>query len=192
MIFKLSDLQGIKAGKINLAFRKWKKPAVRKGSRIQTEIAVVEITDVSHIALEDITRMDAVSAGFTSFESLLKGLNSVAEGNIYRIALRYFSEDPRIAMRSQTSLTEIDFNTLKKKLDRLDKHSKEGPWTIAVLQMIQRHPRLRAGDLAILLGRDKDALKLDIRKLKNLGLTISHEVGYTLSPLGELMLEKVS
>ena len=192
MVFKLSDLQRIKAGKITLAFRKWKKPSVRKGSRIRTEIAVVEVTDVSPIAEDGITNRDAVNAGFPSLESLLTGLNSVTEGNIYKIELRYFSEDPRIARRNQTSLTENDFNNLEKKLARLDKHSKQGPWTLAVLQMIRRHPRLRAGDLAILLGKEKDVLKLDIRKLKNLGLTISHEVGYSLSPLGELMLEKIA
>jgi hypothetical protein len=190
MIFKLSDLEGIKAGKITLAFRKWKKPTVRKGSLVRTEIAVVEISDVSEISLAGIMDRDAVSAGFDSAESLLKSLNKVNEGMIYKIRVRYYSEDPRIALRAHTTLTEKDFLLLKKKLERLDSHDKAGPWTLTVLKAIRDNPKLRAADLADKLNRKKDELKINIRKLKNLGLTISHEVGYTISPLGEHFLNK--
>ncbi|WP_276372199.1 hypothetical protein [Chryseolinea sp. H1M3-3] len=190
MIFKLSDLEGIKAGKITLAFRKWKKPTVRKGSLIRTEIAVVEISDVSEISLTGITDRDAVSAGFDSAESLLKSLNKVNEGTIYKIKVHYYSEDPRIALRGQTTLTENDFQLLKKKLERLDSHDKAGPWTLTVLKTIRDNPKLRAADLADKLNRKKDELKINIRKLKNLGLTTSHEVGYTISPLGEHFLNR--
>ena len=55
--------------------------------------------------------------------------------------------------------------------------------------MIRDKPRVRAADLAKMMGKEKDDLKINIRKLKNLGLTISHDVGYTLSPLGELVLK---
>ncbi len=190
MIFRLSDLEGIKTGKITLAFRKWKKPTVRKGSQIRTEIAVVDISDISEISLTDITDRDAVSAGFDCAESLLKSLNKVNEGTIYRIKVRYYSEDPRIALRAHTTLTEKDFQLLKKKLERLDSYDKAGPWTLTVLKTIRDHPKLRAADLAVKLNREKDELKINIRKLKNLGLTISHEVGYSISPLGEHFLNK--
>jgi hypothetical protein len=49
---------------------------------------------------------------------------------------------------------------------------------------------LRAADLARMLGREKDWLKINIRKLKNLGLTISHETGDEISPLGKVVLKK--
>jgi hypothetical protein len=38
--------------------------------------------------------------------------------------------------------------------------------------------------LAEELGRERFALKADVRKLKRLGLTLSREVGYELSPRG--------
>jgi hypothetical protein len=191
MIFKLSHLEGIKAGRITLAFRKWKKPTVRKGSQIRTEMAVVEILDISEIALEDISERDAVKAGFEGVADLLSTLNLIEEGIVYRIKVRYYSEDPRLALRNRTALTDKDFEDLKKKLERLDRNSKEGSWTLTVLTMIKNNPRLRAVDLAIMMNKEKDALKINIRKLKNLGLTISHEVGYTLSPLGEHVLKKI-
>jgi hypothetical protein len=37
-------------------------------------------------------------------------------------------------------------------------------------------------------GFEKAWLKINIRKLKNLGLTISHNPGYTLSPRGKAYL----
>ena len=37
-------------------------------------------------------------------------------------------------------------------------------------------------------GRDRAAFKVDVRKLKELGLTESLEVGYRLSPRGEALL----
>jgi len=41
-----------------------------------------------------------------------------------------------------------------------------------------------APDLAASIGRDRDSFKLDVRKLKALGLTESLEIGYRLSPRG--------
>ena len=192
MIFKLSHLEGIKAGKITLAFRKWKKPTVRKGSRIKTAIAVIEISDISEISLGEITNRDAVKAGFESLEKLLETLNTINEGTIYKIEVRYYSEDPRIALREHTALSEKDFQLVKTKLERLDKYSKEGTWTLVVLKAIHDNPKLRAADLAVKMNKEKDGLKINIRKLKNLGLTISHEVGYTISPLGEIVLKRIS
>jgi hypothetical protein len=190
MIFKLSTLQGIKSGIITLAFRKWKKPAVQKGSRIRTEMAVVEISGITEIDQEEITEDDAVNAGFKDLEQLLKAINSVKEGKIYKIEVRYYSEDPRIALRQNTEVSDKELENIKRKLEQLDRYSKEGVWTLAVLKIIRNNPRLRAGDLAEMMHMEKDPLKLNIRKLKNLGLTISHDVGYSLSPLGELVLKK--
>ena len=54
---------------------------------------------------------------------------------------------------------------------------------MAVLDVIRRRPATRAADLAAEeFGRERDPFKIDVRKLKNLGLTHSLEVGYELSP----------
>ena len=39
-----------------------------------------------------------------------------------------------------------------------------------------------AADLAVSFGRETAPFKIDVRKLKNLGLTLSLPVGYQLSP----------
>ena len=191
MLFKQSHLNGIKSGKISLAFRKWKKPTVKKGSLVKTSVGQIEITSVDEIKLNQISDKDAAKAGYDK-QDLIELLDSIADGTIYKIGVRYHSVDPRIKLRSQKGLTEEEFKAVKEKLERLDAYSKQGPWTINVLKVIRDHPELRAADLAIKTGKEKDWLKPNIRKLKNLGLTISHDVGYSLSPLGEVLLKRLT
>jgi hypothetical protein len=73
---------------------------------------------------------------------------------------------------------------LDRRLARLDAASTHGPWTGATLDVIAAKPGVRAADLAAALGRERDPFKADVRKLKNLGLTLSLEVGYRLSARG--------
>lgn len=52
------------------------------------------------------------------------------------------------------------------------------------LDLIRQHPQRRAPDLAEIEGRETAPFKIDVRKLKGMGLTISHPVGYEISPRG--------
>ncbi len=186
MILSIDQLHAIKAGTLTLAFRRWKKSSVKKGSILTTAICRIIIDDVSIIEEDAITTKDAAKAGFKSKEELFELLNK-HPGDLYKINLSYHSEDPRIELRKQ-KLTDETFEQLKKKMDRFDKSSSDGPWTKPVLQAINDHPLLRAADLCKKVGMEKMKMKLNIRKLKNLGLTISHEVGYEISPLGKEFL----
>ena len=58
-----------------------------------------------------------------------------------------------------------------------------------VLAAIARHPQVAAQTLATVLGYERDWLKGNVRKLKNLGLTESHHPGYTLSPRGRSVFD---
>ena len=49
----------------------------------------------------------------------------------------------------------------------------------------------RAAALAEVVGVDKAAFKVNVRKLKSLGLTESLRVGYRLSPRGEAVLGRL-
>lgn len=191
MLFKQNHLDGIKTGEISLAFRKWKKPTVKNGSIIKTAIGQIEILDIKEINQERITKSDAVKAGFNDLDTLLEQLDSIRVGNLFRISLRYHSPDPRIKLRQTTNLTDEAFEEIKIKLKRLDTYSKHGNWTLRVLHLIQDNPQKRAVDLSRKLHLEKDWLKPNIRKLKNLGLTISHEVGYSISPLGVEVLNRL-
>lgn len=189
MLIKAVHLQGIKSRTIKLAFRRWEKPAVKEGTLLKTFIGLVKVVSISTIKESQISKKDIKDAGFENQEQLLKSLRQNV-GNIYRIELRYYAEDPRIELRENTALSESAHAELKDKLVRLDNYSKQGLWTKKVLLAIKENPKLRAVDLAKLTGFEKQWLKLNIRKLKNIGLTISHEVGYELSPLGKTFLKR--
>lgn len=188
MLFKETHLNGIKSGKINLAFRKWQKASVKEGSLLHTSIGLVAISKLETVSENDITDQDALKAGFTDKKQLLKSLTNTATGMIFKISVRYHSPDPRIKLREQTELSEQQFTDLKKKLERLDNHSKLGPWTEKILLTLKDNPNLHAIGIAKLTGFEKEWLKLNIRKLKNLGLTISHTIGYEISPKGKEFL----
>jgi hypothetical protein len=60
-----------------------------------------------------------------------------------------------------------------------------------VLHLIADRPHVRAPDLAASVGRETAAFKNDVRKLKALGLTISHSPGYELSPRGHELVRRL-
>lgn len=189
MIFKLHHLMGIKSGNISLAFRRWEKPNMKEGSTIRNEMGVIGIDSVQRIEEDSITKTDARKAGYDTVEELLKDVNKFPKGSIYKIKLRYESADPRIELREQTNLSDKEFQKIKSKLDRLDKT--RGPWVLKTLKLIEKYPERRAGDLADILKMERLDFKLNVRKLKNIGLTISHGVGYSISSLGAQVMERL-
>ncbi|MGH3360901.1 MAG: hypothetical protein ACRDOM_00450, partial [Nocardioides sp.] len=64
-----------------------------------------------------------------------------------------------------------------------------GAWTRDTLALIDAHPEVRAPDLAARVGRETAEFKRDVRKLKELGLTESLDIGYRLSPRGEAVVD---
>lgn len=190
MLFKQALLDGIVAGTITVAFRRWQRPTVKPGGTLHTAAGLLQINSVEVIDELQITLRSAKQAGFDSVTTLLESLGDRG-GLLYRITFTRAGDDPRIALREYDHLTDDDLKELQSRLDRLDAHSSIGPWTIQVLRLIEQHPELRAVELAARCGFEKEWLKLNIRKLKNLGLTQSLEVGYRLSPRGTTFLKTI-
>ena len=191
LIFQLRFLEGIVKGDITLAFRRWIRPSVRAGGTLRTAMGVVRIGAVQPIAAAEVTDSAARAAGYESAGQLLTELEARSEGDLYRIEVGYGGPDPRIALREETDLTPEAWGKLREKLRRLDAASASGPWTTAVLRLIAAHPGVRAVNLARQLGQERDPFKINVRKLKNLGLTESLEIGYRLSPRGQRLLESM-
>ena len=64
------------------------------------------------------------------------------------------------------------------------------PWTRQYLTMIAADEAVRAPDLAARVGLDTPRFKRRVRQLKGLGLTISLDVGYRISPRGRAFLAR--
>ncbi len=184
MLFRQQQLDGIRSGVITLAFRRWRRPSVRSGGTLLTAIGELSIPSVAPVELDQLTEADARRAGFPSREALVEELNRRAEGQVYRIELGPLRADPRIELRQSLADTEEESRALRERLRRLDERAGEGAWTRRTLEVVRAHPGVRAGDLCVMVGQEKEPFKLNVRKLKNLGLTESLGTGYRLSPRG--------
>jgi hypothetical protein len=179
----------IARGEVTLTFRRWKRCQVVAGKTYRTAAGRIVVDAVDEVDPGRITEADAKRAGFSSRAALLGALRGEPDLPTYRIRLHAAADpDPRAELAVSAALTDEERTEIDRRLERLDRASSHGPWTYAVLQAIAAHPGVRAADLAQGFGRETQPFKLDVRKLKNLGLTLSLEVGYTLSPRGESYL----
>ncbi len=188
MLFRKRFLDGIRNGTVTLAFRRWRRPSVRAGGTLLTPIGELGIGSVTTVAPDGISAADARHAGFESRKALLAELARREEGEIYRIELGPLRPDPRVALR-EVPATEDELQALRTRLQRLDARAEGASWTLRVLEVIQAHSGVRAGDLCGLVNQDKAQFKRNVRKLKAFGLTESLETGYRLSPRGMALLD---
>lgn len=191
MLLKNDVLEQIKAGKIKLVFRRWKRPTVRSGGTLVTRAGQLAIDSVEKCAPGDIKPAEARAAGFNDVEELV-GQLSKRDGSVYKISVRFIGEDPRIALRKNTRISKSEFEEIRNKLDRMDASKVHGKWTRKYLELIRDNPEVLAADLAEQIGMDKPRFKANVRKLKALGLTESLPVGYRISPRGRTVLKKLT
>lgn len=189
MLFKAQTLEAIARGGINLAFRCWIRPTVKTGTRLRTPIGIVVIGEITPIEADSLTAMDAERAGFRDVASLRNDLRDGGGRKLYRIVLEGVEPDDRIGLRDK-ELTEADIAGLTGCFARWDDTASDG-YHAQILRQISVHPGTPAVNLAALLGVEKLKFKRDVRKLKELGLTISLETGYRLSPRGKSLLERL-
>jgi hypothetical protein len=186
MMIRPAELAAIKAGTVDLAFRRWAKPRVVVGTRMRTAVGLLEVTSVERAGR--LTAEDARRAGSPSLTALREALAARPEDPVWRIGLVWAGPDPREALReSIPDAAEIE--RINGRLDRLDKASSYGAWTRETLDLIDLHPTVRAPDLAARVGRETADFKKDVRKLKELGLTESLDIGYLLSPRGRAVVD---
>ncbi len=197
MLLRIAELRAIQAGTVDLAFRRWNAPRVKVGSKLRTQIGLVEVTSVDVVGLDAIDEDAARRAGIPHAQ-LLRFMDRFPERDIFRVGLTYAGDDPRVALRENAELTGDDVTAITARLDRFDRAASRGPWTRQTLALIRDRPATLAADLAaayaetFMDGQELETLvfKRDVRKLKELGLTESLKVGYRLSPRGEAYLER--
>jgi len=188
VLIRPAELEAIRDGEIDLAFRRWDRARVKVGTRLRTAVGLLEVTSVSPVALSALRADDARRCGAVSLAALKAALSVRASGQVFRVGLTYAGPDPRESLR-ETTPTADDLLDLIAGLARLDAASSIGPWTRATLRIIDTHPEVRAPELAAMVGRPTPEFKRDVRKLKERGLTESLAIGYRLSPRGEAVLD---
>jgi hypothetical protein len=183
--------QGIRDGKVTAVFRRWDAPRARAGGTQRTAAGVIRFGAITEVQEGALTEADARGAGMATLADLLKANQRGRGSLLFRIEVSFDRPDERVALRD-TLPTERERADIDAALDRLDKGRRTGPWTRQYLRLIAENPGRRAPDLAAGLGRETQPFKIDVRKLKELGLTHSLEVGYELSARGKDYLERTS
>ena len=210
MLLRMDVLARIVVGEVDVVYRLWRKPTVKSGGRLRTAMGELSIDAVEEIDPRSITDAEAARAGFSSADEARASLEPrpvrsragddaekplAARGRTakpdetsrpYRVLVHFAGADTRSALREDASAQAVA--AVIAKLDAMDARSARGPWTRRTLSLIRQWPGRRAPELAEIEGRDTAVFKTDVRKLKELGLTVSLTVGYTLSPRGEAVL----
>ena len=188
MLFEATSWPGLADGSITVTFRTWTRPQVKVGGRYRVGGMQLEATTLTEVPVATITDADATAAGAVDRDALIRRFGQPTPDTVWRVGLRYDGPDDRIARRNADELDADQLAVIRSRLDRLDRG---GPWTGSTLRLIERYPGVVSATLARHAGRERPAFKLDVRKLKELGLTESLDVGYRLSPRGRAVLRSL-
>ena len=198
LLFQKRFQAGIVDGSVTTTLRQWEKSRVKPGGRYRVHpIGVIVVDSVEKVSIASITEQDAVGCGFTAKSELLEYLGRYSErssvtpdGEVWRIDFHHGGEDDRIESALDRSISHELYVELRRKLEGYDKRSASGAWTRRTLKIIETNPRIAASKLAPKLRMETLPFKANVVKLKKLGLTMSFEVGYEVSPRGQAFIKR--
>ena len=189
MLLNRVTADGIADGSITLVLRAWNAPRAKAGGRQRTSAGTVDIDDVTEYPGDyRVTAQQARAAGYPDAAAAQAALDKRPAAHIYIIKVSYAGPDERPALASEDALTDDDVAAIRDRLSRFDAASSTGPWTQRYLELVRDNAAVRAPDLAAGEGLEVPRFKRRVRQLKGLGLTISLDVGYRISPRGRAFL----
>jgi hypothetical protein len=100
----------------------------------------------------------------------------------YAIEVSFLAPDERPELAADDRLSDSDAAAISARL----------PWAPEYMELIAANEAVRAPDLAARLGMETAPFKQRVRRLKGLGLTISLDVGYRVSPRGHAYLVRAA
>ena len=84
MLLKLALLEDIRAGKVDVIFRRWNRPTVKPGRTLKTKLGLLSIKSITDMSADDVTDADAKRAGFKGVPDFRKWLDTMKEGNLFQ------------------------------------------------------------------------------------------------------------
>lgn len=187
MLINQATARGIADGTITLVLRRWDAPRAKVGGTQRTPAGTIRIDGVvERPPRYRVTAAQARAAGFPDARTAQAELDRRPAEHTYLISVSYLAPDERPDLASDDRLTPDDVAAISARLARWD--ASGTPWTRQYLEMIGDNEAVRAPDLAERVGLDVPRFKRRVRQLKGLGLTISLDVGYRLSPRGRAFL----
>ena len=84
MLLKLELLEAIKAGKVDLVFRRWSRPSVKPGGTLKTRLGVMQIGAIDDMHPDDVSEAEAKRAGFKDVADFRKWLDTMKPGHLFQ------------------------------------------------------------------------------------------------------------
>jgi hypothetical protein len=192
VLLNRATADGIARGEVSLVLRRWDRARVKPGGTQRTMAGTIRVDGVLERPSDyRVTNKQALAAGFADATAAQAELERRPAQHTYLITVSFAGDDERPALAADDVLSDTDIATITARLGRLDAASESGPWTTRYLRLIADNESVRAPDLAAGEGLDVPRFKRRVGRLKELGLTISLDVGYRLSPRGRAFLEAV-
>jgi hypothetical protein len=94
MLLKRDLLEDIKAGRVDLIFRRWNRPTVKPGGTLKTSVGLLAIKAITDTTPDAVTDADARRAGFEDVADFRRWLDTMKEGSLFqRIEVGYLGEE---------------------------------------------------------------------------------------------------
>ena len=84
MLLKLELLEAIKAGKVDLVFRRWSRPSVKAGGTLKTRLGLLQIGAITDMEPSEVSEADARRAGFRDVADFRKWLDTMKPGHLFQ------------------------------------------------------------------------------------------------------------
>jgi hypothetical protein len=190
VLLNRATAEGIAGGGISLVLRRWDVARAKPGGTQRTMAGTIRIDAVAeHPHDYRVTERQARAAGYPDAAAAQAELERRQAKHTYLISVSFLGADERPTLAADDALTAADVAAITARLERLDAASESGPWTRRYLRLVAENEAVRAPNLAAGEGLDVPRFKRRVRRLKELGLTISLDVGYRLSPRGRAFLD---
>ncbi len=93
MLLKRDLLEDIKAGKVDLIFRRWNRPTVKSGGTLKTKVGLLSIKSITDMSPDDVTDAEVRRAGFSDVADFRRWLDTMKQGELFqRIEVGYLGE----------------------------------------------------------------------------------------------------
>jgi len=93
MLLKRDLLEQIRAGEVDLIFRRWSKPTVKAGGTLKTKVGILAIKAIDDMSPDDVTEAEARRAGFEDVAAFRRWLDTMKPGHLFqRVEVGYLGE----------------------------------------------------------------------------------------------------
>lgn len=189
--FKQKFHEEIKAGKITMSFRDWKTLNVQKNKIYKSaNLGLLKVLDVSFKKLADIPINEIKKSGFRSFqdfrgnyeESARRAIDFQTESAV-KIEFEYLGDDIANKKKLMGKVTPMELFEIRQKLLALDEKSGSS-WVVKILLFLEKKGPSKLEEIEKAIKMTPDAIKLNIRKMKELSLISSNSKRcYSTTPL---------